>query len=102
MYSTGRPLPQWLKNAPTLFPNLAPFYAAFCELSTCRPASMYGTSPIPWTAVMQYAEHHGQDRSDLLYLIRAIDREYIGYFDKKAQSASPEVGAGRNKIGGKS
>lgn len=93
-----------MKNAPVLWPNLAFLYAAYCELSTCRPAG-FGATPIPWTAVIRYADEAdmaGQDRSDFLYFMRAMDRSFMEYSEKKTDrdKAASKVKA-RNKIGGK-
>lgn len=95
-YANNRPLPQWLRNAPRLWPGLSPIYAAFVELSTCRTFGMT-PGPIPWTAIMQYADLEGMDgdeRANLLYLIRAMDRAFLGHStgDKKTPPPKPKGG----------
>lgn len=59
--------------------------------------------PIPWTAIMQYADLediHGRERANLLYLIRAMDRAYLKHVasDKKGKTDKPKGG---HRIGGK-
>ncbi len=59
--------------------------------------------PIPWTAIMQYADLediHGYDRANLLYLIRAMDRAFLKHSssDKKGKPVDKPKGG---RIGGK-
>lgn len=94
-------MPVWLKNAPSLDPSLSHFYAAFCELTTCR---MFGMSPgpIPWTAVMAYADDqqlYGMDRDDLLYLVRAMDTAYLNHAEDQSKIKNKPAKKG-GKIGG--
>lgn len=56
--------------------------------------------PIPWTAIMQYADLegiHGHDRANLLYLIRAMDRAFL----KHCSSDKKDKPADKKSTGGK-
>lgn len=103
-YATNRPLPTWLRDAPRLEPNLVGYYAAFCELTTCRPGG-FGPAPIPWTAIMDWCDReglHGSDRADFLYLIRAMDRAYLEHAEnelKKNRPAKPDKPVKGGRIG---
>ncbi len=54
---------------------------AFFDLSTCRHVDgMGGIGPVPWTAIVSYADRAGLDREagDLFVeAIRALDRAYL-------------------------
>jgi len=70
---------------------------AFNELSTCRP-SAFDVGPIPFTAIAEYAKIFGVDDSDFhefLFIIRAMDSEYLAESRKK-QKAKPN-GPNANK-----
>lgn len=59
---------------------------AFRELSTCRPSS-FDVGPIPFTAVVEYAkifEVGPDDFEEFLYVIRAMDSEFLKAQNKKA------------------
>lgn len=73
----GLPVPDMIRNAPELLPGLDLYFVAFLELSTCRPATMAGVGPIPWTAIDQYAVaggFTGDQRGTLFYCVRAMER----------------------------
>ena len=65
-----------VKDAPQLKPWLELYWAAYAELSTCRPPAFSGTPSIPWTAIHQYAMawHFDFDQfCDLVYHVRRMD-----------------------------
>lgn len=64
-----------------------------------------GVGPIPWTAIMQYADMEdmdGPDRADLLYLVRAMDRAYIAHSNESSKLETKKAEKGRKRIGDKS
>jgi hypothetical protein len=79
-----------VENAPELLDGLELYWLAYAELSTCRPLSMSGVSPIPWTALAQYAQFHALDYDqfcDLVYFARELDTEYKKWADKRDTKA---------------
>lgn len=89
------PLPKALQNAPDLALGLALFWDAFRDLETSRPpaGAFSGPGHIPWTAISEYASHHaivGDQREELFYHVRALDRVYLGYHYAKAEKASKQ------------
>lgn len=81
------PIPDKIANAPELLTGLELYYDAFLELSTCRMFSMGVVGPIPWTAVLNYAESHGLAGEDDFYLlvsyIRGMDEVFMKHMAKK-------------------
>ncbi len=79
-YSQGRPLPDFIKDAPELCLGLDIFFKGFTTLTTCRPIGMSGVGSIPWTAMNDYCIHiglTGEDHEDFCYLVSKIDQEYV-------------------------
>ncbi len=84
------PLPPSIQNAPELGLGLELYYGAFCDLDSCRSFG-WGTGPIPWTAVRQWADTYdiyGEQFDDLVYFIRAMDAAYLGYCKAKEKSGN--------------
>lgn len=56
------------------------YFDAFFTLSTCRPVpALGGVLPIPWSAVVEYAERLGFDEEttdDFWQIMRVIDAEH--------------------------
>lgn len=76
---TGQPLPDKIANKPQPTFGLELFLEAFYELSSDRPSGL-GVGQIPFTAICQYADEYGfkgEQREDLFYFIRAIDRAIV-------------------------
>lgn len=67
-----------LEDRPEVWEENAIPYRAFGLLSPDR-ATGSGEGFIPWPSVRQYADEVDVDALDLLYLIRAMDREYLAY-----------------------
>jgi hypothetical protein len=66
------------------------YWEAYDELSTCRGyAGMSGLpTPIPWTAVNDYAIRHrfaGDAFDDLVSIVRALDDAFRQFAMEKAQ-----------------
>lgn len=91
------PLPAKIQDAPELELGLELYFGAFFDLSTCRPNSGMGLSPIPWSAIEEYAcvyEFDPEQREDLLYLVRAMDQAYIKHYAarSKVKTATKPLG----------
>lgn len=83
-----------------IWTSLVYFYAAFCELTTCRPVG-FGAGPIPWTAIMEWCDREGldgPDRADFLYLVRSMDRAYL---DHAAEQQAATLKSAQKPKGGK-
>lgn len=64
-------------------------WEAWSELSTCRPLTMGGEGPIPWTAIAQWSRDRGMsayDADELRQLIRVMDSEYLTERAKQAEA----------------
>ena len=75
----GLPLPERIKNAPSLHFGLELYYSAFWELSTCRPQPHM---PIPWLAMRQYADSEGiapDVFEDFVPILRMVDDWYLNW-----------------------
>lgn len=89
-YARGVSPPEVFQNAPALREDLAPFWRAFDELSTCRSyAGMSGVpTPIPWTAINEYAIRHrftGDEFDDLVDIVRAVDEAFRTHTSQRAK-----------------
>lgn len=77
---TGQPLPEFVSEAPELSEQDYFYYSAYQALDSCRSFSSGGAAMrIPWTAIKEYANHHGIDyhNFELLYdVISEIDSAY--------------------------
>lgn len=83
------PFPKRIENAPELCLGLELFYSAWCDLDTDRPVG-WNARPIPWTAMRDYADAYsitGEQREDLFYFVRAMDKAYLKYVDSKAKKS---------------
>lgn len=73
----GRPFAPY-DQRPRLTEADAVMREAWVELDSCRPRTGMGVSPIPWTAIEQYAEARGfDDRERFHALIRRMDRAFL-------------------------
>jgi hypothetical protein len=82
------PLPDAIKNAPTLEFGLELFYTAFMDLSSER-SSGWTTGPIRYSVILEYCAAHeitGEQRDDMLYHIRAMDATYLEHSRKKSET----------------
>lgn len=79
------PFPQAIANAPDLWMGLELFFSAFLDLDRDRPSG-WTMRPIPWTVIIDYAQAYNivdEQREDLLYFVRAMDKAYMAYVAKK-------------------
>jgi len=76
-----------LENRPELYPDLVPVWEAFVLLSPSRNMG-WGAGAIPLTEVRAYCEMfeiEPEEREDLLYLLRALDEEYLKSTNEKGK-----------------
>ena len=55
------------------------FFGAYIDLDGDRPSG-WSIRPIPWAVMRDYAECYeitGEQREDLFYFVRAMDKAYI-------------------------
>lgn len=79
------PIPAAIANAPEINLGEDFFLGAYLELSTCRVQD----GPIPWWALVQYAEVHdvtGILFEELMYIVRHLDSEMANYRNEKAKA----------------
>lgn len=75
---------EWV-NPPVLPIHLVWVRDAFNKLSTCRQSG-FGLTPIPWTAVMEYARYLELDEYEtdrFEYLISSLDDAVIRHYSEK-------------------
>lgn len=83
-----------LGNRPQLDKHLVHLWEAFQRLATCRPLTMGGPGPIPWTAVDQYAVRYryvGYQYDELIHFVEFLDGVYL------QSQVSAGKGGGANK-----
>lgn len=76
--------------SPELRMGLELFYGAFWDLSTCRPIGM-SEGPISWLSIDAYATARGLDaeqRDDLQFFVRTMDRAYLEHIGKRREKES--------------
>ena len=91
------PVPDFINDAPEIYPGEELFFTGYLELNTCRPIGMSEGS-IPWTAIMEYCIVHeieGELRDDFFHIIRDMDNEVQSYKAAKRESEKPPPGSGR-------
>lgn len=73
-----RKLPDFIRDAPQLFPWLVPYYNAFEELSTDRPMGGFGdVGFIPWSSIDRYCRRHAWlDFATALRYVRVLDFKF--------------------------
>jgi len=83
----NRPLPDRIKNAPSLLPGLELYYGAFMDLmSTRKIGDMGGIAPIGWDIIQYYGicnDLNADQMEALHYHLREMDGYYISHYNKK-------------------
>jgi len=88
MKKKGKKLP-W-GEPPPLSPGDGFYLASFWELTSERIYGQGALGPIPWSAIIKYAEWVGLDREMqkvFLDVIRALDAEWLKYQNAQLESA---------------
>lgn len=73
-------------SAPRLKGYEEAFWEAYGELCTCRPPTMGGLAPIPFPAILQYAQFWGYSRSEteaLWKAMRELDQIHCEHINSK-------------------
>lgn len=86
----GTPLPERIKNAPSLRIGLSLYYEAFFELDSERSIGMMLGS-IPRSKIIDYADRYefGYELTeDFVYLIRAMDNAHLAKMREKNEQKS--------------
>jgi hypothetical protein len=72
------------------------YILAFSELSSCRPSSLNGVSPIPFTSIAEYARIYGiGDFEEFRYIIRRLDTVYLENTNERNKTNSNKGSDGR-------
>lgn len=83
-YRFNQPIPEKIRNAPTLWLGLELYYTGFFMLTASRPVGM-GVGAISWSVISDYClvnEIEGEQRDDFIFLINAMDAEYLKHVTK--------------------
>lgn len=89
----GRDLPPWVHDEPELYRGDDFFLSAFFDLGTCRSLTEGGAGPIPWTAIVDYADRAGlvpDVAAGFVRVIRSMDSVYLEWFGKKQKKMVDE------------
>lgn len=74
-------MPDWYNNEPYIEAIDAFYMKAFYDLSTCRTSGM-SIGPIPWTAMVLYADRQRLDwdvTEAFIDIIRQMDNSFVDY-----------------------
>lgn len=89
--SKGRAAPSWYYEEPAAEPGDEFYMAAFWDLTTERPHLGMSAvpGPIPWRAIVDYAQHHGLEpdvSAAFEQVIREMDTAYLVWRDRKSKT----------------
>lgn len=90
----GDVIPERILNAPKITNGLQLYLQAFFDLDSERTHG-FSLSHIPWSAINEYAKTYDFDeeqKEDLLYFIRCLDRVYLDRLEKKQPKSKPGKG----------
>lgn len=80
-------------DAPELDAGLEFYLHAYVDLSTCRPVG-FGPTPLPWTAIRDYAEAYGVDDLDeFRAIIVGVDHAILEDYAKRKPVTPDPAGA---------
>lgn len=85
----GQPLPEFLKNKPTLKKGLHYYMRAFFDLETERQVG-FAVFPIPILKIIEYGrflKHTDEELSDFITIIQSLDAVALKYYRGKAVNA---------------
>lgn len=78
-------MPDRIVNAPELRIGLQLYLQAFFDLDSERTHA-FNPTPIPWTAIKEYATAHELDEEqtdDLFYFVKRMDNEHLNRLQAK-------------------
>jgi len=88
---SGQPAPA-LDRKPTLYPDVSLVWEMFMMLSADRPIGMSSAGPIPVLNILafmgKFGPHGVEDCEDYLYLLRAIDAEWLSVSNARSSQAA--------------
>lgn len=94
----GRAAPDWWDECPPLVEGDEFYLAAFWQLDTCRSLAQGSLCPIPWTAMVQYAQFHQleDDVSEaFVQIITAMDATWLEWMREEQAAKDAADAAGR-------
>jgi hypothetical protein len=99
------PLPDRIKNAPSLNLGLDLFYLAFLELNSCRALGYGSEGPVPWLAIKDFCAFYNivdEQCEDLFFHVQRLDQAYLEFRNRKTQdklkqSAATSRAKGKSK-----
>jgi hypothetical protein len=83
----GHPIPERIANSPELKPGLQLYLQAFFDLDSER-SHAFSPTAIPWSSIQDYAKAFdidGEQREDLFYLVKQMDRAHLSRLDSKSK-----------------
>lgn len=83
----GMPLPEKIRNAPTLHMGSELYYAGFLDLTSCRSLG-HVVGPVSYLTMLDYCNAHailGEQRDDFLWIVPRLDQKYLNWLAKKAE-----------------
>lgn len=91
-----------LENRPSLTPWIAGYYEAFMVLGDSRPVYMGGLGPIQLTEIAAYCGLYGitdpDEVDDFLYMIRALDTEYLTLLAERRKREDSKADVAGSKV----
>ena len=88
MERDGVSLPSVLTTQPRLPVSLLMYLDAFFELDSERTYAQGVVGRIPWSSIVQYAQHYGFEVEETLFFIREMDDAYISQLMSRQGGAS--------------
>ncbi len=82
---TRQPYPKSIRDAPVLTMGLGLYMQAFMDLDGSRLSGME-MGRIPWLTIFDYCDRievTGDQRTDLIYCVQALDAWYVGWHKEK-------------------
>ncbi len=91
------PVPDKIKNTPTLSMGLHMYWKAFQDLSSDRDVGM-GIGPIPWSAMSAWADRNGirgDNFERFVTIIKGMDTVFVEHSSKKSKG---KMGKGKGSF----
>ena len=80
-------MPDRIRNAPRLIPGLQLYFQAFFDLDAERKHD-FGLAPIPRSVIVAYCDElelDDEQREDMLFHVREMDKAHLKRLDEKRQ-----------------
>ena len=82
----GLPIPERMRNAPSLKPGLELFLVAYTDLDRGRPVIYGDYSSLSWDLIDRWCHAHGifgETREDVFAHVRSLDDAYLKWRESK-------------------